>query len=312
MSELVLLCGVPSESPLALARERLEQLGIPHLVLSQREFERSPFWYEIRGDRISGEIVINGVGHPLAQVTAVYTRLMDEQLLPEMANEPVDSSRRRKARQWHEAVSNWCEIAPIRVVNRAAAMASNASKPYQAQIILRHGFQVPDTLITSDPALVGEFARQHSRVVFKSMSGVRSIVRELTADDFARLGHIRLCPVQFQAYVPGRNVRVHTIGTEVFATSVTTDAVDYRYAARQSGVPAELEAMDLSDELAERCVALAADLGLAFAGIDLKITDEGGVFCFEVNPSPAYSYYELHTGQPLAAALARYLAGMTT
>jgi hypothetical protein len=31
------------------------------------------------------------------------------------------------------------------------------------------------------------------------------------------------------------------------------------------------------------------------------------VYCFEVNPSPAYSYYESHTGQPISAALARYL-----
>jgi len=29
---------------------------------------------------------------------------------------------------------------------------------------------------------------------------------------------------------------------------------------------------------------------------------------FEVNPSPAYSYYEANTEQPIAASLARYLA----
>jgi hypothetical protein len=28
-----------------------------------------------------------------------------------------------------------------------------------------------------------------------------------------------------------------------------------------------------------------------------------------VNPSPAFSYYEAHTGQPIAQAIARYLAG---
>jgi hypothetical protein len=29
----------------------------------------------------------------------------------------------------------------------------------------------------------------------------------------------------------------------------------------------------------------------------------------EANPCPAYSYYEAHTGQPIARAVARYLAG---
>jgi hypothetical protein len=34
----------------------------------------------------------------------------------------------------------------------------------------------------------------------------------------------------------------------------------------------------------------------------------GEVFCFEVNPCPAFSFYESNTGQPIAASLARYLA----
>ena len=55
---------------------------------------------------------------------------------------------------------------------------------------------------------------------------------------------------------------------------------------------------------------LSQGLGLAFAGIDLKITPDNRVFCFEVNPSPAFSYYEANTGQPIARAVAHYLAGM--
>jgi glutathione synthase/RimK-type ligase-like ATP-grasp enzyme len=57
------------------------------------------------------------------------------------------------------------------------------------------------------------------------------------------------------------------------------------------------------------CVKLSAGLGLAFAGIDLKVTQDKRVYCFEVNPSPAFSYYEANTGQPIARAVAAYLAG---
>jgi hypothetical protein len=31
--------------------------------------------------------------------------------------------------------------------------------------------------------------------------------------------------------------------------------------------------------------------------------------CFEVNPMPAYSHYEAHTGLPIASALVAYLDG---
>jgi glutathione synthase/RimK-type ligase-like ATP-grasp enzyme len=197
------------------------------------------------------------------------------------------------------------------VVNRIASMASNCSKPFQAQAILRHGLRIPETLITSDPQAVREFAGAVGRVVYKSISGIRSIVRELDAADLDRLEQIRWCPVQFQAFVEGRNVRVHTVGERVFATAISSGATDYRYARRQCGEPAELEAVEVTDDLAERCVALSGDLDLPFAGIDLKVTPDDEVYCFEVNPSPAYSYYESQTGQPISAALARYLAGMT-
>ena len=70
----------------------------------------------------------------------------------------------------------WCEVTSARVVNRLAAMGSNSSKAYQMQIIAEHGFNVPETLITSDPEAVHEFRRRHRKIVYKSISGVRSIV----------------------------------------------------------------------------------------------------------------------------------------
>jgi glutathione synthase/RimK-type ligase-like ATP-grasp enzyme len=163
-------------------------------------------------------------------------------------------------------------------------------------------------LITNDPELVRAFRARHQRIIYKSISGVRSIVQTFSDEDLARLENIRWCPTQFQAFVEGTNVRVHTIGQKVFATAIT-DATDYRYAQRQSGDHAELREVELSDELAEMSVGLSEGLGLGFAGIDLKITPGNRVYCFEVNPSPAFSYYEGNTGQPIAKAVASYLAG---
>jgi glutathione synthase/RimK-type ligase-like ATP-grasp enzyme len=49
-------------------------------------------------------------------------------------------------------------------------------------------------------------------------------------------------------------------------------------------------------------------LDLPLCGIDLKRASDGRYFCFEVNPSPAYSYYQENAGQPIAEALVRFLA----
>jgi hypothetical protein len=85
---------------------------------------------------------------------------MDDRLLPEVRHQPPDSAEREHSRRVHEALLAWTEIASARVVNRPAAMASNASKPYQAQLISDNGFEVPETLVTNDPQLVSEFPRR--------------------------------------------------------------------------------------------------------------------------------------------------------
>lgn len=305
---MILLCGIPTESPMALVREALDELGAPYVFFNQRRFASAEFDFELRAGRVTGVFRLDGESHRLEEFTAVFPRLMDDRFLPELSGEPDSSPRRRRCRALHDAIGRWTEIADARVVNRAGPMASNFSKPYQTQLIQAHGFLIPETLITNDPELVREFRARHGRVIFKSISGVRSIVRTLEDDDMRRLNLIRLCPTQFQAFVGGTNLRVHTVGGEVFATAVSTVATDYRYAHRQTGDPAELREVELSDWLAEKCLALARGLGLDFAGIDLKVTDDGQVYCFEVNPSPAFSYYESNTGQPISRAVARHLA----
>lgn len=304
---MILLCGIPSEPPLAMVRQALSELGVSCIMFNQRAFASTRFSFDIRGQQLTGSLTIDGNQYPLTDIRGVYMRLLDDQALPEFRCLPQQAPERQYCRNLHDALLQWLAITPAQVVNRCRPMSSNMSKPYQAQLISLYGFAIPETLITNEPSAVRDFYTQHRRVVYKSISGIRSIVQELTADDLDRLENIRWCPTQFQAFVEGTNVRVHVVGQEVFATKIETDVTDYRYAKRQGG-ESELSATELSPELSERCVRLAEGLQLPFAGIDLKITPSGEVFCFEVNPSPGYSYYENNTGQPIARALARYLS----
>jgi glutathione synthase/RimK-type ligase-like ATP-grasp enzyme len=305
---MILVCGIPSETPLRMVTSRLEELGAPFVLFNQREFANSEIWFEVNDGQVAGELQIRDRTYKLQDFSAVYLRMMDDRFLPELSSEPQGSSLRNYCRSFHDTLTRWMEIAPALVVNRCAPMASNSSKPYQAQLIRKEGFLVPESLITNDPELVRDFRARHGRVIYKSISAVRSIVQELSDEDEERLERIRWCPTQFQAFVGGTNVRVHTIGNQAFATAVRSDATDYRYAARQMGESAELREVVLSDELTDRCLRLSRSLGLEFAGIDLKVTPDEEIYCFEVNPSPAFSYYEANTGQPISAAVARHLA----
>jgi glutathione synthase/RimK-type ligase-like ATP-grasp enzyme len=305
---MILLGGIPSESPLVRLTDALDELGVEYRMFNQRQCADCAISLEVDVTGVGGNLTLNRETLNLSEIDAVYLRLMDDRLLPELEAEPPGSSARRHARAMHDTLYRWIEVAPGRVVNRTDPQGSNGSKPYQAQLIAKYGLQVPETLISNDPAAVLAFRAEHGTIIYKSMSGVRSIVKTLDDDDLARLENIRWCPVQFQALVPGVDMRVHVVDQAVFATEIVSDVTDYRY-ARQFGGSASLRAAEIEDDLASSCIALTAGLGLAFAGIDLRISPDGKVTCFEVNPSPAYSYYEANTGQPIAASLGRYLAG---
>ena len=293
-----------------MVAEALRKIGVPPVLLNQREFAQSRVEFSFANGGVTGRLEIGNAAFRLEDFQGVYLRLMDHRSLPELKDEPEDSSLRAYASSLHESLTLWTELSAARVVNRHSVMASNGSKPFQAQLIRRYGFEVPETLITNDPDAVLEFQRQCGRVIFKSISGVRSIVHTLDEKDHERLNLIRWCPTQFQEFIEGEDVRVHVVGSRLFATRIRSSAVDYRYAQQQVGQSAELEEFELPDTVAERCLSLAAGLKLPFAGIDLRFRPDGRVYCFEVNPSPGFSYYEANTGQPISLAVARYLTGL--
>lgn len=306
---MILLCGIPTEGPLRLVLEAAEELGVEHVLLHQREAPWSHLELESSRGRISGRLVVRGRELELDQIDGVYLRLMDHARLPEgeALRRPTGDPEAAARGAWlQQMLVEWLDCAPCRVMNRARAMASNVSKPYQTRLLARCGFAVPETLVTNDPAEAREFRRRHGRVVFKSISSVRSIVRELR-DDEPRLDRLRFLPTQFQAWVEGVDVRVHVAGDEVFATEIASDAADYRYP--DGDTTTELRATTLPGEIAARCREAARRLDLPLCGIDLRRGASGRWTCFEANPSPAFSYYQEHTGQPIAQAVARWLAG---
>ena len=201
----------------------------------------------------------------------------------------------------------WVELARVLVVNRPSAIASNESKPGQAELIRGRGFQIPATLVTTTPDAARAFIAEHRRVIYKSVSGQRSVVSRVTASELESLDDVATCATQFQAHVPGTDWRVHVVGDDVHACEIRCAADDYRMAHLQ-GEPIEFEAAEPPASVVASCHALTRHLGLSLAGIDLRRTSDDVWYCFEVNTAPAFTYFEQMTGQPLTAAVAQLLA----
>ena len=288
---MILLWGVPGDDPLDEVWAALRRTGAEARFLDQRDVNDASVVINGKSGAAEGTVT-DSVGQiDLAAVGAVYLR-------------PQESSE--QGRQGDAALIAWADLTAAGVVNRPAAMAANNSKPYQLALIEGFGFEVPDTLVTTDPQQARAFRLRHGQVIYKSVSGVRSIVSQLHDDQLERLADIANGPTQFQAYVPGEDVRVHVVGQEIFATRVCSDADDYRYASH-FGSTLELAATELPSAVSDRCFAAARGMRLRVAGIDLRHTPDDRWVCFEANPSPAFTFYEAATGQPIAAAIARLL-----
>ena len=302
---MILLWGALTDTPLQMVHDDLSEQRAPILLLDDCSVLDTELDISI-GAEVHGRIRIGAEEWNLDEVTAAYIRPPDPRSQPAVRRAGEGSLAWQHALALHDALNGWLELTKALVVNRGSAMAANNCKPLQAMQIRSFGFETPDTLIATDADAVQAFWTEHGAVIYKSISGVRSIVSRLTEAHRQRMDDLGSCPTQFQQYVPGDDYRVHVVGEEVFACRIECEADDYRYASRQ-GLPIAIEACVLPAQCVERCRSLAASMELVLAGIDLRLTPDGRWFCFEVNPSPAFSYYQSATGQPIARALAYLL-----
>ena len=305
---MILLWGPPRDEPLRAVRLAVAARGLPAVFLDQRrvldiEVELST------APALAGRVGFAGTELDLGAVTAAYLRPYSSRDVP--AVRAGGGAALRHAATVDELLYTWAELTPAFVINRPGAGASNGSKPAHQVELSRVGFATPPTLVTTSADAAAGFLARHGEVIYKSISGVRSIVTEFHAEDLGRLEEGVACPLQLQARVSGMDVRVHVAGDAVFACEIVSTASDYRYAGR-SGDDVEMRPVALPGDVERRCRELTAAAGLALSGIDLRRDDDGTWWCFEINPSPAFTYYADELTEPIAGAVADMLGAAGT
>jgi glutathione synthase/RimK-type ligase-like ATP-grasp enzyme len=304
---MILVCGGLADGVTELVCARLRDCGYPFRLFDLGSY---PIGFQItwywQGSVPSGFVAGPGWKVNLDELTGVYIRYLGPEgriSLPNIAPAAMPAVHC----ETDTGLMVMLEDLPCAVVNRLGGGISNNSKVYQALLLRQCGLLVPPTLVTNDPEAARQFYEDcRGEVIYKSLSGIRSVVRRLEPEQLSRLSLLRYGPAQFQSFIPGENVRVHTVGDRLFATRVHTEAVDYRY-ARRDGHEVKMQPARLPPSVEDACLRVARELDLLLTGIDLKETPDGEYYCFEVNPCPGFLYYERYTGQPISTALADLL-----
>ena len=209
-------------------------------------------------------------------------------------------------------------------------------KMEQLRRAVQYGFEVPRTLITSDPDEVRAFYDTcNGKMIFKVLTdiflGAPKIAdkhpdqplpeaREtkttlITETELEMLESVRLVPCLFQEYIPKHTeLRVTVIGDELFVAEIDSQArastsVDWRN-WNDGGFEIPYRKTTLPADIAERCMQLVRSYHLNFSALDLILTPDGRYVFIENNPAGQFIWVEqmvpeLRMTEALASCLIR-------
>lgn len=196
-------------------------------------------------------------------------------------------------------------------VNHPHRIGDAEFKPSGLAAAVRAGFDVPPTLITSDPDVARAFIKRYGSVVCKPLQnpvylvdGDSSVVTvaEVTDEDIddrvAGTAHL------FQERVTKTaDVRVTVIGSQVFCVRIDSDLLDWRPGhSRLTYTPIEPPP---GIETALR--RYLRHFGLVFGAFDFCVDGDGRWWFLECNPSGQWYWLQTETGLPMLTALADLL-----
>ncbi len=299
---MILLYGISEDSPISLLRAELDLAKADYRFLNHRDIFRSTIEYTYSQAGPPGIFIhSNNLAIDFSEVTAVYARPYNFMDYPERNGAAEDDPFVLAAIGFENQFMACIDASDALIVNKSEPSASNNSKPYQLSVIKEAGLKIPFTFITNEPVKANQFIKENVDCIYKSISGIRSIVRQVSHSHLEHLEDVSWCPTLFQKVVPGINYRAHVIGDDVYTVRIDSDSLDYRYGKNTMMID------QLPADISQKCVSVTSALGLHFSGIDLMRTSDDEWYCFEVNPSPAYSYFQLHSGLQISKALAKML-----
>ena len=233
----------------------------------------------------------------LGELSGIFVRLNPVPPLPPGLSLDA-SSQALFIHERREGLHHFLQAVHCPVVNRPSAGRANASKPLQMMQLRDAGFAVPRWVVTNNRDAATAFAGGcPGGVIYKATSGLRSRVQPLNDQLLDRLRE-GTTPTVIQEYIPGRDVRVHTVGDQAFATEMVSDAIDYRFEPAT-----QYRATVIDGGLAQRCCTMARAQGLLLAGFDFRVTPNDDWQCLEMNPVPSFLPYEMCSGEPIGEAV---------
>lgn len=225
-----------------------------------------------------------------------------------------DSYCRFAYNEIHEAFSGLWQSLNAFWVNHPTRDDVASHKAYQLRVAQEIGFNIPTTLITSDPDQARRFIASQgwNRTVYKSFLATQEEWREtrlLKPEELDLIDSVRYAPVIFQEYVPAKiDLRITMVGEQIFAAAIHSQETGYKVDYRMELSSALIEPFQLPKDIEQKLHNYMTALGLVYSAIDMRLTPEGYYVFLEINTSGQWLFIEERTKQPITMKFASLLA----
>lgn len=191
------------------------------------------------------------------------------------------------------------------------------NKLYQLKIAQSIGFNIPDTLVTSQHIMLKIFIEKHNQnVIVKPLRQGRIkydnefktiFTNKLSLNLIEHIEEYTLTPSIFQEYINKEyELRVTVVGEKVFAAKVDSQKLDEtKIDWRKHKTP--FQKYSLPNEISDKCVQLTRQLNLSFGAIDIIKNMEGQYIFLEINPNGQWAWLEMEAGLKISDEIINYL-----
>lgn len=269
----VLIIGKPDDLTSVYMQEKLIHRGIDAPMFDTTKFPTEVVIHLDINDRAAGYFQESPYKprYALGEILGVFRRWSDGVVVPDEETDPL--RRRLVCRNLESFIDNFYgALSHAQWVNTQAVTEEHRHKGKLLERLFKVGIRIPATQITNSPEAVQAFYEQwQGQVIFKPVFSWASTEKlepeHLTPQSLARLSNM---PITLQEYIPGVDCRIYVVGDDIFAMEIHSQTLDFRDDAYAPRVPIQLPA-----EVQTRCHQIMSELGLVYAGIDMRRTPEG-------------------------------------
>lgn len=304
MTVLVLTCEEDLTADIVVST--LQDLGVPLVRLDPADLPgRVALSAEYSGDDFHGYLKAGTRMVSLSSLRSVWVR-----------RPGTPGARAPEQSAWitaesEQALYGMLSCTPARWMNHPVASMQARNKPWQLHIAHRSGFLVPPTLITTFPAVARQFAAAHQDLVVKSVSGKHPgdpplVLPTTRISPDADFSGVAAGPTLLQQHIHKEaDIRLTCVGEQLFAArkKADPDEVDSRFSQHGTWEPAEVP-----DSVQQAVSTYMSTAQLAYGAFDFAEDPDGTWWFLECNQGGQFGFVQLETDQPIAQAIAAWLA----